>query len=253
MFDNKVVLITGGSSGIGAASAIFFSKQNALLALVGRNAEKFVEVLEKIKQNGATAEPLVIIADVCTEATRIIDETIAKYNRLDVLVNNAGRGAVGGIESTTLETFDLIMTTNLRSVFEITQQAVPHLTASKGNIVNVSSTASFLPYLDSLAYCSSKGALDQLTKCTALELGPKGVRVNSVNPGDIVTNYHVPLGMSEEEHKAYIEKYNKIYPLRRVGKPHEVAATIGFLASDMASFITGTCMIIDGGLTLYTP
>lgn len=253
MFVNKVVLITGASSGIGAACAQYFAKQNALLALVGRNAEKFNDVLAEIKQNGATTEPLVIIADVCTDAKRIISETIDKYQRLDVLVNNAGRGAVGGIETTSLETFDTIMTTNLRSVFELTQQAVPHLVATKGNVVNVSSTASFLPYLDSLAYCSSKGALDQLTKCTALELGPRGVRVNSVNPGDIITKYHVPLGMSESEHKDYVEKYNKIYPLRRVGQPHEVAATIGFLASDMASFITGTCLIIDGGLSLYTP
>lgn len=196
---------------------------------------------------------MVIAADVCTHAKRIISETVNKYNRLDVLVNNAGRGALGGIETTSLETFDSLMNLNLRSVFELTQQAVPHLISSKGNVVNVSSTASFLPYLDSLAYCASKGGLDQLTRCTALELGPKGVRVNSVNPGDIMTNYHVPLGMNESEHKEYVEKYNKIYPLRRIGKPHEVAATIGFLASDMASFITGHCLTIDGGVTLYTP
>lgn len=140
-FQDKVILITGGNSGIGAGCAEFFATEGALLALVGRNEEKFKKVLEKIKENGVEIEPLVIIADVTVDAERIINETIEKYGRLDILINNAGFSINGTIETVQLEDYDSMMATNVRAVINLTQLAIPYLTETKGNIVNVSSIA----------------------------------------------------------------------------------------------------------------
>lgn len=209
-FKGKVILITGASGGIGAACAEYFAKEGALLALVGRNPDKFKKVLEKIKQNGSDSEPLIILADISIDSTRIMDETIEKYGRLDILINNAGFTIPGSIETTKIEHFDgntytdtlvyiifisfislnrfslnkiAIFNTNVRGTLLITQRAVPHLITSKGNIVNVSSVCGMRSVEGMLGYCMSKSALDQFTKCTALDLIGKGVRVNSVNPG----------------------------------------------------------------------
>ncbi|XP_055308000.1 uncharacterized oxidoreductase TM_0325-like, partial [Sitodiplosis mosellana] len=135
----KIVLITGASSGIGAAAAVYFAQQGALLALVGRNAERAESVAAKIRDSGVEVEPLVILADITIDSERIINETIKKYGRLDVLINNAAFGVPGSIETTRIEDYDAIFATNVRGTFLLTQLAVPHLLASKGNIVNVSS------------------------------------------------------------------------------------------------------------------
>lgn len=182
-FGGKVILITGASSGIGAACAEYFAKEGALLALVGRSAEKFEKVVEKIKANGIEEEPLVILADISVDAERIITETIEKYEKLDILINNAGIANYGDIETAKVEEFDSIMATNVRGVFELTQKAVPHLIESNGNIVNISSALSITPIPSMILYSMSKAALDQFTRCLAIGLASKGVRVNSVNPG----------------------------------------------------------------------
>lgn len=252
-FQNKVVLITGASSGIGASCAVNFAKEGALLALVGRDQEKFCKVVEKIKNSGVTTEPLVILADVTTESKRIIDETIRKYQRLDVLINNAGFAQPGSIETATIESYDAIMNTNARAAFQLTQLAAPHLIESKGNIVNVSSVGGLRAFPGFLAYCMSKAALDQFTRCLALELAPKGVRVNAVNPGVIASNLHKNLGMSEEAYKEDLEKASSVYPVRRVGEIDEVAGAIIYLASQKASFVTGACLPIDGGISNSSP
>lgn len=242
-FNGKVILITGASSGIGAGTAEHLSKQGASLALVGRNVNNLSEVIKKCGK----APILSIVADVNTDAKKIIDQTIEHFGRLDVLVNNAGVGAKSSIESTSMEPYDYIMTTNLRSVYELTTYAVPHLIATKGNIVNVSSTAGLRAFPVVLTYCMSKAALDQFTKCVSLELAPKGVRVNSVNPAVIKTNFHKNMGFDEEEYNLYLENCKKSHALGRVGEVFEVAEAIAFLASDAASFITGTLLPVDGG------
>ncbi|KAG4076920.1 hypothetical protein HA402_015907 [Bradysia odoriphaga] len=242
-FTGKVVLITGASSGIGAGTAEHFSQLGASLALVGRNANNLSEVIQKCGESPV----LPIIADVNKDAKDIVEKTIAHFGRLDVLVNNAGVGVKSSIESTSMEPYDYIMTTNLRSVYELTIYAVPHLIATKGNIVNVSSTAGLRASTVVLTYCMSKAALDQFTKCISLELAPKGVRVNSVNPAVIRTNFHKNMGFNEEEYRLYLENCKKSHALGRVGEVSEVAEAIAFLASDSASFITGTLLPVDGG------
>lgn len=249
-FEEKVVLITGGSSGIGAACAEFFAKHGALLSLVGRDAKKFETVLAKVKACGGQTKPLVILADVTTDAERIICETIEKYEKLDILVNCAGFGTHATIENLKMEDFDTIMLTNVRSVTELTQLAVPHLIESKGNIVNVSSVAGIKPFTNYLAFSMSKAALDQFTKCTAMELAAKGVRVNSINPSFIDTNFHTSDGIERggDEYAALVERNSSANPLDRIGYCKDCVNSIAFLANDKAGFITGVLLPVDGGI-----
>lgn len=183
-FEEKIVLITGGSSGIGAAAARHLSKLGAKVAIVGRNEKRLNDVAEEIKNAGSPA-PLAIVADVTKDAERIVDETIKHFGKLDVLVNNAGVVAQDSVTSIDMSDFDRIFDTNVRSVIILTKLCVPHLAKTKGNIVNVSSIAGLKAVKNVLTYCMSKAALDQFTKCSALDLASKSIRVNSINPAVI--------------------------------------------------------------------
>lgn len=163
-YEGKVILITGASSGIGAVCAEYFAKEKALLALNGRNAEKFEILIQKIKESGVELEPLVILADVAVDAERIIAETIEKYGHLDILINNAGYCTYGTLETLKMEDYDAIMATNVRGPVELTKFAVPYLIESKGNIVNVSSIGGLIPVPLAFAYSMAKATLDQFTK-----------------------------------------------------------------------------------------
>jgi len=140
-----------------------------------------------------------------------------------------------------------MMDVNVRAVFRLSREAIPHLEKTGGTIVNISSVAGLRPYPGLLPYCASKAAVDQMTRCLALELGPRGVRVNAVNPGVVVTNLHRAGGMNEESYQAFLERGDETHPLGRVGQPEEVAELVLFLASERAGWITGTTMSIDGG------
>ncbi|XP_049543282.1 3-oxoacyl-[acyl-carrier-protein] reductase FabG-like [Anopheles darlingi] len=254
-FTGKIVIITGASSGIGAATAKYLTGLGATCVLAARSEENLKSVQRECIAVGKV-EPFLVVTDVTRreDCEKLLRLTIAKYGRVDVLVNNAGKGAGGSIEVADLEQFDDILNTNLRSVFTLTKLAVPHLIASRGNVVNVSSVAGTNSFPNALSYCVSKAALDQFTRCTALDLAPKGVRVNSVNPAVIVTEFHKTLGMDETAYAAYLKHCESTHPLGRVGNADEVAASIAFLACDKtASFTTGTCLCVDGGKHILTP
>ncbi len=185
-----------------------------------------------------------------TDRARVIEETAARYGRLDILVNAAGILVAGSVEDTTLAAWDQTMDINLRAVFHLMSMATPHLTAQRGNIVNVSSVTGLRSFPGILAYSVSKAALDQLTRCAALELAPKGVRVNAVNPGVVVTEAHVSGGMDSSRYEAFLERSRTTHPLGRVAQPEEIAELIAFLASERASWITGVTYSIDGGRAL---
>uniref|UniRef100_A0A336LSD2 CSON015600 protein n=1 Tax=Culicoides sonorensis TaxID=179676 RepID=A0A336LSD2_CULSO len=257
-FKDKVVIITGSSSGIGAGTAEYLSKLGASLVLVGRNVENLNVIKEKCTKLAAqgTPAPLALQADVTIEsdAKRIIDETIKHFNKLDVLVNNAGIIGVGSIEQTSMDQYDTIMNTNMRSIYHLTMLAVPHLIKTEGCIVNVSSVNGIRAFSGVLAYCVSKAALDQFTRCVALELAPKKVRVNAVNPGVIVTDIHKRGGMDEQAYQAFLERCKQTHALGRPGTVCEVASAITFLASnETAGFITGASLPIDGGRHAMCP
>ncbi|XP_035902153.1 3-oxoacyl-[acyl-carrier-protein] reductase FabG-like [Anopheles stephensi] len=253
-FTGKVVLITGASSGIGEGTAIYFAKLGASLALTGRNEANLKKVGDACEE-ASKNKPLLIVADVTKEEDnkRVLDEIVAKYGKLDVLVNNAGILGNGSIENTSLQQYDELMNTNVRGVYHLTMLAVPLLIATKGNIVNLSSVAGNRSFPGILAYSMSKAAIDQFTRCTALELAPKQVRVNAVNPGVIITDIHKRGGMDEEAYAAFLKKCEQTHALGRPGVAEEVASTIAFLASDKASFITGVTLNVDGGRHAMCP
>jgi NAD(P)-dependent dehydrogenase (short-subunit alcohol dehydrogenase family) len=249
---DKVVIITGATSGIGRAAALLFAQQGAKVAAVGRDARALAD-LEVDAANGENeAVVTAIISDVTLEdsAEQIVNETLEAFGQIDVLVNGAGIISNGTIENTSTADWDAMMNINVRAVFQLMQKCAPHLEKTKGNIVNVSSVTGTRSFPGVLAYCVSKAAVDQLTRCSALELAPKGVRVNAVNPGVVVTNIHKRGGMDEEKYAAFLEHCKTTHPLGRVGQPEEVAELIAFLASDKAGWITGATYEIDGGRAL---
>src|ERR1041385_3841033 len=247
-FNDKVFIVTGASSGIGRAAARMAYDRGAKVSLVARR-EKELTALCSTFDAGRVE---VIATDVTKDPDRrrIVDQTIKRFGGVDVLVNAAGIIANGTIENTTPEQWDEMMDINLRSVFRLMQAALPSIIERKGNIVNVSSVTGVRSFPNVLAYCVSKAGVDQLTRCTALELAPKGVRVNAVNPGVVVTQVHKRGGMNEEAYAKFLEHSRTTHPLGRVGDPAEIASLVLFLASEQASWITGGTYSIDGGRAL---
>lgn len=251
-FQDKVVILTGASSGIGAGTAKHLSKLGATLVLSGRNVENLNSVASECE--GAT-KPLIVPGDVTDEkyVQQLVDITIKTFGKINVLINNAGILATGTIENTSLAQFDHIMNTNVRSIYHLTMLAVPHLIKTQGTIVNISSVNGIRSFPGVLAYNISKSAVDQFTRCVALELAPKNVRVNSVNPGVIITEIHKRGGMDEETYAKFLEHAKSTHALGRPGKVDEVAAAIAFLAGSSSSFITGASLPVDGGRHAMCP
>lgn len=249
-FTDKVVIITGASSGIGAGTAVYFSNLGASLVLCGRNFENL-----KITASKCDKVPLIVPGDVTDEKyiERVIATTIKTFGKINVLVNNAGIVANGTIETTSLEQYDNVMSTNLRSIYHLTMLAVPHLIETQGTIVNVSSVNGIRSFPGVLAYNISKAALDQFTRCIALELASKKIRVNSVNPGLVITEIHKRGGMNEETYQKFVEHSKSTHALGRAGEIDEVAATIAFFAGEDSSFITGASLPVDGGRHAMCP
>lgn len=248
-FTGKVVLITGASSGIGETTAVHFAKAGANVSLVGRNVENLEKTAQQCVQEGTQKKPLIIKADLSKEdeVSTVVEKTIQHFGKLDILVNNAGIAEICSFEDATMEHFDKIMNTNVRAVYQLTKLAVPFLIETKGCIVNVSSLAGIRAYANMTSYCMSKIALDHFARCLSLELAPKGVRVNNVNPGVVVTDIFARGGMTDEEVEAFLQHHRDINPLGRVGTTTDVANMILFLASEKASFTTGAIVPIDGG------
>jgi NAD(P)-dependent dehydrogenase (short-subunit alcohol dehydrogenase family) len=240
-FEGKVAIVTGATSGIGMVTAQRFAEQGGRVAAVGRKKDVLAKIEgQKIKTYAADLTNEL-------ETAALVQSVLRDFGGIDVLVNAAGIIANGSIENTKLPDYDLMMNINVRSVFQLTQLALPSIIERKGNIVNVSSVTGLRAFPNVLAYCISKAAVDQLTRCAALELAPKGVRVNAVNPGVVRTNLHRNAGMNEESYAAFAERSKTTHPLGRIGEAEEIADLILFLASSKAGWITGVTYSIDGG------
>lgn len=250
MSEARVIMVTGATSGIGRATCKRFAAASARIVCLGRSRSALSEVANEVSAAGGDARTFEVDVTTTEDVKRVFDQALSESGRLDVLVNAAGHISTGTIQDTSLAAWDAMMDVNLRAVFQLMQLAAPHLEKSGGNIVNVSSVTGLRSFPGVLAYCVSKAALDQLTRCAALELAPKRVRVNAVNPGVVVTEIHKRGGMNKENYEKFLEHSKTTHPLGRVGQPDEIAELIFYLASESASWITGATYQIDGGRAL---
>lgn len=242
----RTAIVTGASSGIGRATARKLAADGFAVLAVARDGAALAGVCEEITQAGGQATPLAVDVTAATAPERIVDAAMT-LGGIDAVVNAAGIIASGGVAETTDAGWDAMMDINVRAPFRLIRAAVPALSASKGAVVNVSSVTGTRAFPGVAAYCVSKAAVDQLTRVAALDLAPKGVRVNAVNPGVVVTNLHRRSGMDETRYADFLERSKATHPLGRAGDPEEIAALIAFLVSPASGWITGETIAIDGG------
>ena len=248
MFENKRILVTGSSRGIGFATAKAFLNAGARVAVNGRTAESSADGVDRL---GGSDRLIAAPGDIATVAgcEALVASAVDALGRLDVLVNCAGIAIDVSLEDGDEAVWDSTMNINLKGTYFCTRAAAPALRQSHGNIVNVGSDSSFMGMEDNSIYCASKGGVLMLTRALSRELAPE-VRVNCVCPGfvdtDMVRRDYIDSAEDPAETLRSVEAYS---PLNRMGRPEEIAAAILYLASGQAGFVTGSALSIDGGMT----
>ncbi len=246
LLENKVAIITGASRGIGKAIAFAFAKEGAKLALCATNAELLKSVSNEIQQQFGT-KPIYFAFDIrdAAQINEVVKKTLDTYSRIDILVNNAGTTRDQLLAMMSEESWDFVLSTNLKSVFLFTKAVTkPMIRQKSGRIINMSSVVGIIGNAGQANYAASKGGVIALTKTTARELAKRNITVNAIAPGFIQTDMTAKLGEKIESEMA-----NAI-PLGRYGKAEEVAQLALFLASDQASYLTGQVIGVDGGLSM---
>ncbi|OGS44312.1 MAG: hypothetical protein A3K76_06870 [Euryarchaeota archaeon RBG_13_57_23] len=245
----KVALITGGTEGMGFATAEAFLREGAKVAITGRSKAKGSKAIAKLSKLGKVE---FVQGDVskAKDAKKMVDTTVRKFGRIDILFNNAGIYMEKLAEDTTEEEWDKLIDINLKGTFLVTKYAIPYMKKQRsGSIINNSSDAGLVGNRRCPAYCASKGAITIMTKAMALDYAKYNIRVNSVNPGTIDTPMLAYEAEASDDIEEYLRRANEEHPIGRVGRPEEVANAVLFLASDEASFVTGAALSVDGGLT----
>ncbi len=238
-FDGKVALITGASSGIGAAIAHQLALEGASVALCARRGHMLYDKVDQLRARGDSA--LAIPGDITQDAALIVERAVHEFGGLDVLVNNAAISVGLDIGEMTPNAWRYVIATNLDAAFDMVAYARPHLVERRGNVLHISSISAVAGYFDDLAYVASKAGLEGLSRKLALELAEFGVRSNVIRPGLIMTEAFT--GMPSD----FFETQAQMIPLGRAGRPEEIAKAAAFLCSDDARFITGAVLTIDGG------
>ncbi|KAH7715824.1 3-oxoacyl-acyl-carrier-protein reductase [Aphelenchoides avenae] len=258
-FQGKVVIITGSSAGIGRQAAIDFSKEGAAVTIHGQSEERIQETKKALLDSGIPeSKVLVVVGAIQEEATQkaLMEKTVEKFGRIDILINNAGIMKPPGCDmekALSMECYDYVFAVNVRSVVQLCELVVPHLEKTKGNIINVSSIAAKLATKMWPFYSMSKAALDHWSMDAAVRYAEKGVRVNTVSPGPIRTEFLTRHGITGNAYDELEEKFAQTTLLKRFGKPDEVSAMMKSIASDEASYVTGATLVVDGGRLVNPP
>lgn len=247
-FDGKAALVTGGGQGIGLAIAKAFLEQGAFVAVLERDTEALAEAAGECARLHGARRVLALPGDVAVEddVAEAVERAVREFGRLDFLVNNAGVSEFAPLEETSLDDWNRILGANLTGMFLCAKHAAPALRESRGAMVNIASTRAFQSEPHTEAYAASKGGVVALTHALAMSLGP-AVRVNAIAPGWIDVSQwkkraaRKPTDLRPEDHAQH--------PAGRVGRPEDVAEAALFLCSDKAGFITGECLVVDGGMT----
>ena len=252
----KAAIITGATSGIGKATAILFAEEGASLVITGRREELGQRVAREILERGGRC--LFVRADHtrAEDCSRVVERTLAKFGRVDILFNNAGIVTSGTAETTSEETWNETLAINVTAVWRMSSLVLPHMRKQgSGVIVNNGSDWSVVAGKDAFPYIMSKGAVAMMTRAMALDYARENIRVNAVCPGDTLVDrwLDAPRGYFEESDPISIEEAMKessaYIPMGRFGKPEEIAQAVLFLASDASSFVTGHLLLVDGGNT----
>jgi meso-butanediol dehydrogenase/(S,S)-butanediol dehydrogenase/diacetyl reductase len=244
-FSNRVAIVTGGGSGIGAAIARRFVEEGGRVVLAGRTESKLAAVAETLGGDNACWK--VTDVTVQSDVEALIEFTIGKFGQLDILVNNAGYGErLARVTEIDADYWHKVFDTNLHSIFYACRAAIPHLARSKGTIVNISSLSGVRGDYGSNAYNAAKAGVINLTHALALEHSADGIRVNCVSPGFIITP------MQDNTPESVRKLWTDMIPLGRAGQADEIASAVAFLASNDASYITGHNLVVDGGVTVHT-
>lgn len=244
----KATLITGGGSGIGQATALLFAREGAAVAVVDLDGARARAVAREIDEGGGRAIAVPCDVSRAADCERTVKETVAAFGRLDVLFNNAGIIRRASVLETTEEEWDRTMAVNVRSIFLMAKYAIPLMAKGGGGaIVNTGSGWGLVGGRNAVSYCASKGAVVNMTRAMALDHAEQNIRVNCVCPGDTDTGMlrseALQLGATPE---AFLSEAAD-RPLRRIGKPEDIARAVLYLASEDSSFVTGTTLVVDGG------
>jgi NAD(P)-dependent dehydrogenase (short-subunit alcohol dehydrogenase family) len=243
--EGKAALVTGGSSGMGEEITKAMAAAGAAVIAVGRNAERLERVVAEA--NAGAGEASAIVSDLTEDGApqAVVAEAVERLGKLDVLANVAGIMELGPLDETPVDSLDRQYRTNLRAPFELTQAALPHLRETNGSIIFISSMAALAAFPESAAYTATKGAIDAVARQLAVELAPQGIRVNAIAPGEIDTPMNTEF---YAEHPEFVEEMQEFTPAGRLGNATDIAPAAVFLASDMAKFVYGVSLPVDGGI-----
>ncbi|MEN6602841.1 MAG: glucose 1-dehydrogenase [Bryobacteraceae bacterium] len=248
--NGKVAIVTGAGSGIGRARALLFAEQGARIVVADWNASAGAETVQQIRSDGGEARFHKVDVSKAVEVEGLIQFAAGQYGRLDVIVNNAAIQILGTLTQTSEEDWDRLHSVNLKGVFLCSKYAIPEMIrGGGGSVVNVASVLGLVGDPNLAAYCAAKGGVIALTKAAAIGYGPQGVRVNCICPGDVDTPMVQEFFNKDPNPELVRRTVSAHYALRRIADPREVAQTAAFLASDASSFLTGSVIVVDGGLT----
>ncbi len=248
--EGKVSLITGAGSGIGQAMAVLFAREGSKVAVADIAAEGGQETVRRIRDEGGEAEFFQVDVSSAAQVRRMVEAVIARFGRIDILCNNAGIGVAATVVDTTEEDWDRVIDVDLKGVFLGCKYVIPHMLRQGGGvIVNTASVAGMVGVLNRAAYCAAKAGVIGLTKSIAVDFVTKGIRANCVCPGTVESPWIEKILAQQPDPVAERQRMIERQPMGRMGKPEEIAAAALYLASDEAAFVTGTELVIDGGLT----